>query len=398
MDGNKLTGEVPESLCESELNNMFLNNTEAARGCDGISCPVNSASREGVAPCTPCPEDGGFNRYMGQHAGCRGSMSEEEILDLFFEQTHGEEWLDSAYLWEKGSPACERKGIECNDRGQVAKIILPSLGVRGAITPELGYLSSLHALVLPGNELTGFLPSDLRFAPLRHLDVRGSRLEGVVPPLLCIKEGVNGNGIGPPGIDFNLLYACENIVCPRGTYSSIGRAAIPESEGEDGIQCMPCYDDQARFYMGRDKCTDIRVAGFQVRREDVRRVLIKAIPIIIALVILATLSWRQRRKTMATAANRRGSDDNEARRSGGNAEARRNSRNENNEGRVSWRQNSGLQRWVSTSRIEDEEEDEDSDDDWTAGYSEAGGDETRHIHVSDSIEMPRRNPRVPDMI
>jgi len=376
VDGNKLTGVVPEPLCNSELNNMFLNNTQAARGCDGICCPANSASREGVAPCTPCPDDGGFHRYMGQHGmQCRGRPSEVETLDLLFEKTHGDEWLDSTYFWKKGSPACQRKGVQCDARGQVTKIILPQMGLRGPLISELGFLSKLRVLQLPNNQLTGFVPSDLRFAPLRRLDLRGSRMQGVVPPLLCIKEGVNGNGIGPPGIDFNLLYACDNIVCPRGTYSSIGRASLPENEGEDGIQCLPCYDNQATFYIGRDHCTDISIAGLQIRRDDIRGGLVKSIPIILALVILVTFSWmwiRRRRSSVNTTP-------------GGN-------NNDNNwVGRNNDPQRSPPSHRWSSSPVD---EDEHSDDDWTAGYSDA--EDARS--ANETIELRKLKSGLPDVI
>ena len=35
VDGNKLTGVVPEPLCNAELNDIFLNDTQAAQRCDG---------------------------------------------------------------------------------------------------------------------------------------------------------------------------------------------------------------------------------------------------------------------------------------------------------------------------------------------------------------------------
>ena len=351
VDGNKLTGTVPKNLCSSELNNIFLNNTQASRGCDGICCPVNSASREGVAPCTPCPEDEGYHRYMGQHDNsCQKGLSEVEILDLFFQQTHGDEWIDSAFFWEKRATACQRKGVECNAEGQVTKIILPSLGLRGPLPAEIGLLSDLRVLDLSHNQLTGFLPSDLRFAPLEHLDIRGSRMQGVVPPLLCIKEGVNRNGVGPPGISFDLLYACENIVCPRGTYSGIGRASLPENEGEDGIQCQPCYDGQAQFYLGRDHCTDISIAGYQIRRDDIRRGLMKSLPVVFAAILLATFFRMQRRRKSNVNATSTENDNNGV--------------NVNNDvSRITF----PSQQWASSPV----DEDESSDDDWTAAYSEA---------------------------
>jgi len=358
VDGNKLTGEVPEPLCQDFLNNNFLNDTQAARGCDGISCPANSASREGVAPCTKCPDDNGFHRYMGQHdSECREPMTEVEILDSFFDQTHGDKWLDSSYTWEKGSPACERKGVQCNDEGQVSKIILPSLGLRGPLIPELGYLSELAVLDLQDNHLTGFLPSDLRFASLEKIDIRGTRMRGVVPILLCIEKGLNGNGIGPPGIDFNDLYACENIVCPRGTYSSIGRAALPKEEGEEGIHCLPCYDNEATFYLGRDQCTDISLIGMQFRRDSMTSVFVKSIPISIILISLGVFSWMYRAKKLASVDSapdgHRRRDDLEG---------------ENEEPSLCQRSLSlPLQRWMS-SRVEEEEE---GGDDWSAGYSDS---------------------------
>ncbi|KAL3769670.1 hypothetical protein ACHAWO_009496 [Cyclotella atomus] len=276
VDGNKLTGSVPEVLCTEELNNAFLSSDEAARGCDGVSCPVNSRSVEGVAPCAACPDDGGYNRYMGRHeTDCISPLSEVEVLDLFFERLHGEEWLDPSYYWEKGSEVCQRQGIGCNQDGDVVNITLPSLGLRGSLPTELGALNSLQVFNVSHNGLTGFLPSDFRFAPITTFDISGNSISGHVPILMCIKEGINNNGIGPPDIDFDLLYSCDNIVCSRGSYSSIGRASI-----EENITCLPCYDDPAMNYLGRSQCTDIHILGYQIRRDDATDAAKKTAPFI----------------------------------------------------------------------------------------------------------------------
>jgi len=392
VDGNKFTGVVPDELCTAELNSVFLDDILASRGCDGICCPANSASREGVAPCTPCPNDGGFHRYMGQHATeCYGSMNEEEILDLFFEQTHGDEWLDSSYLWEKGSPACRRKGVECDvaGAGQVTKITLPSLGLRGPLVTELGFLSKLRVLDLPNNQLTGFLPSDLRFLPLEHLDIRGSRVQGVVPPLLCIKEGVNGDGIGPPGVDFNLLYACENIICPRGTYSSIGRASLPENEGEEGIQCLPCYDDQATLYMGRNDCTDISIAGVHIRTADVRRGMTKSIPVVLALAFLAVLSRMKLsgRKSLARTSPRNENIDVDDH---GHADDGHEDEDPSPLRLSSLSLQPLTQLWTFAIK---EKAQVQSDDDWTAGYSES-----HSVRPGKKlVELPEVKSQLPDV-
>ncbi|KAL3815574.1 hypothetical protein ACHAXA_000306 [Cyclostephanos tholiformis] len=381
VDGNKLTGPIPKALCDSGFNLPFLIDTQTEHECDAISCPVNSASREGVAPCTPCPDDGGFNRYIGQHNDeCRGAMSEIQILDLFYESLHGDEWLDSSYHWKKASPACQRRGVECNEQGQVTEIVLPSLGLRGHLRPEIGFLSKLQVLDLRNNQLKGFLPSDLRFAPLKLLDLRGSRLQGVVPPLLCIQEGINGNGVGPPGTDINLLYACENIICPKRTYSSIGRASLPENEGEDGIQCLPCYDDHAALYMGRDQCSDIFLLKMQIRRVDAQKRLLESFSIILALIVVCLCAMRCRRKILRNAI---WADDT------GDLVLEENDDNDHDELHSSL----PVQRWLSQPVHEAEY----TVDDWTVAYSDR--EDSRPMNRSMELSMIRSTrSRFPDII
>ena len=145
-------------------------------------CPANSLSQEGVAPCTQCPNDGGFHRYIGQRGDeCRKGLDEVGILDALFYQTHGEEWKltdKEKNGWTKGSPACQRKGVVCNESGLVTQINLSSMGLKGPLPTELGHLSNLLSLNLAHNKLTGFLPSDLRFLPLTDLDIRDNRMDG----------------------------------------------------------------------------------------------------------------------------------------------------------------------------------------------------------------------------
>jgi hypothetical protein len=317
---------------------------------------------------------------MGQHGECRGVLSEIQILDLFYEQLHGDEWLDSSYRWEKASPACQRRGVKCNEQGQVTEIVLPSLGLRGHLRPEIGFLSKLQVLDLRSNgQLKGFLPSDLRFAPLKLLDLRGSRLQGVVPPLLCIQEGVNGNGVGPPGTDVNLIYACENIICPRRTFSSIGRASLPEKEGEDGIQCIPCYDDHAALYMGRDQCSDLFFLRMQIRRADAKKRLLESLSVILALTVVCMCVMRCWRKFSRNAIS---ADD------AGDLIL-----DEDNDSGGELHNTLPVQRWLSSPADEDEY----SDDDWTASNS----DTEDRCPMNRSLELSgsrSKRARLPDVI
>jgi hypothetical protein len=94
------------------------------------------------------------------------------------------------------------------------------------------------------NAIGGFLPADLRFAPLELLDVADNKLTGYVPIGLCQKSGVNGNGEDG-------LYTCDIISCRAGCHASNGRA----DPGTSGELCRLCTAD-ASPYLGITGCTD----------------------------------------------------------------------------------------------------------------------------------------------
>lgn len=375
VDGNKLTGTIPPNVCSKGLNEVFVNDDAEHDKCDNVVCPANSISLEGVAPCIRCEEDGSvFRKYLGQRdSECRPKLSEVEILDLFFDHTHGEEWLDQTYFWDAGSPACQRPGIECSDSGKVTSIRLPSLGLRGPLIPELGFLGELHSLDLSGNYLTGFVPSEFRFVEkLIDFNIKGNEFQGVIPVLLCITEGINSNGVGPKGTEFDLLYSCNNIACARGSYSEdIGRAVVPTEEDVDGTQCLPCYDDLAKFYLGRDSCTDISIGGLQFRQDDIRHGVVYTIFALFTLAFLFHLVIMARRRKKKYVLSETDED--------------RSSQQEQNA--------SPLQRQDSPLSVEDDEFEDYSDDDWTAADSETGT-LAKRVGQETTIELTDRLPNV----
>jgi len=141
---------------------------------------------------------------------------------------------------------CDFSGVTCDSNSNVIRIELKGRGLKGTVPEEIGFLSFLEVLDLSDNHLSGFLPSDLRWAPLRHLDVSGNRMKAIVPPMLCLKGGVNGNGD-------NGDYNCERIACPAGTFSPTGR------ESNSGEFCMPCMDNNAKV-LGMKACEALAIA------------------------------------------------------------------------------------------------------------------------------------------
>ena len=229
LDGNKLTGDIPLSLCHEKLNVDFfqqINKTTPADYCDSIACPSNTVSKDGLYPCNICEMQEVVNPYLGRARDCI-QMNESFIVGNFLAK--GEVWQTNA---------CAYDGVTCNSQGQVLKIIVPGRFLTGTIPDELGLLVHLQELNLSDNSLTGFLPSGLRFAPLDILDVSRNQLRGIVPPLLCNMNKVNGNGD-------NGIFECTNIVCPVGTFNEAGRGV-----------CKICNDEKSLF-LGSNTCGSI---------------------------------------------------------------------------------------------------------------------------------------------
>merc|ERR1719410_1475635 len=144
---------------------------------------------------------------------------------------------------------CEYFGVTCNMEDKVVNITLVNIGLSGKIPPGIGFLRHLQILNLAENELTGNLPSDLRFAPLEELNVSGNQLTGQIPPMLCLTGDINGNGE-------HGVFQCDVIACPEGSYSFSGIAEL-----QPGINsfrsCRPC---PSNIYLANTKCSEI--SGF----------------------------------------------------------------------------------------------------------------------------------------
>lgn len=238
VDGNKLTGTVPVDLCRENLNADFFEyviGEEHRDYCNSISCPADTYSLRGIYPCFACSPDNNtsivsyFSPYLGKTTSCF-DMNQRDILLKLFQDTGGPESWSKEENWDvENSFLCSFIGITCDVNNHVVAIDLPNMGLKGTIPQEIGFLKYLTRLDLSNNQLTGFLPSDLRFAPLNYLDISGNFIKGIVPPMLCLKAGINGNGNEG---DYN----CANIACPTGTFSNTGRRTSEATEKE----CITC--------------------------------------------------------------------------------------------------------------------------------------------------------------
>ena len=231
---NKLTGDLPIDLCSADINPEFFEAVVDGvdrNYCDAIACPMDHVANDGIYPCVRCHMPH-FNPYIGQEKTCQVSLTEREILKRFYESTsENGGWYGVGNNWEDDKTfLCDFKGVSCDDNFHVTDLRLSGQGLAGVIPHEIGFLKYLEVLDLSDNDdLEGYLPSDLRWAPLKSLDISGSRVKGIIPPKLCEKNGINGNGSGG---DYN----CDHLACPAGTYNSKGRKIV----GSDKT-CKQCH-------------------------------------------------------------------------------------------------------------------------------------------------------------
>ena len=250
---NKLTGEVPSGICSEDVNTSFFqgippNTADGRDYCHAIACPVDMVALDGTDPCISC-NNLHYNPYIGQTRSCNTVVNQREILKHFYESANknGGKWK-GVNNWEDDETfLCDFTGVKCDKDFHVTEINLKGRGLEGSISEYVGFLQHLEKFDVSDNELEGFLPSDLRWAPLEVLDISGNSIRGVVPPKLCDKAGVNENGNKGS-------YDCNKIACPAGTYSPSGRE-------RPALQtCLPCHHNNPAV-LGSKTCRKVGVAS-----------------------------------------------------------------------------------------------------------------------------------------
>lgn len=247
-----MTGVVPLELCNRQLNDKYFSEIPGAakrNGCESLSCPPNYKSEEGVYPCEQCPAHK-YTPYLGWNGQCI-NVQERHIVEALYQDTRGAEWKNAERWGNPNVPYCMYEGIDCNEAGHIVNITLIDMNLHGQIPAKLGRLAHLRILNLRGNQLTGAVPSDLRFSPLEQLDLSDNQFVGPLPPLLCQTEGINGNGE-------NGVMSCDVITCASGTWFADGRSAAP------GRHCLPCGDVQ---YLGQSSCNKVGVASVEKAQD-----------------------------------------------------------------------------------------------------------------------------------
>lgn len=255
LHDNKLTGEVPGTICSENVNAFFYEGAPATPGrnyCDAIACPADEVALDGTDPCVSC-NNAFYNPYIGQTRSCNTIVNQREILKKFYESTtdteNGKSKWNGKNNWEDDDTfICDFTGVECDMDNHVIAIDLRGRGLKGVIPDSIGFLKYLQRLDLSDNDLEGYLPSDLQWTQLEEIDISGNKILGTIPPKLCDKSGLNGNGLLG-------VYSCDHIACPVGTFSSIGR-----DDGKPMHKCLPCHHNNPMI-LGNTSCRRVGMAS-----------------------------------------------------------------------------------------------------------------------------------------
>ncbi|CAH9122581.1 unnamed protein product [Cuscuta epithymum] len=81
---------------------------------------------------------------------------------------------------------CTWSKITCDATNNVIMVSLPNMGFSGTLSPSIGVLKKLNALLLKGNGITGSIPEEIgNLSSLTTLDLQNNKLSGAIPTSLA---------------------------------------------------------------------------------------------------------------------------------------------------------------------------------------------------------------------
>eukprot|EP00039_Didymoeca_costata_P018656 m.334430 g.334430 ORF g.334430 m.334430 type:complete len:302 (+) comp17350_c1_seq1:134-1039(+) len=150
-------------------------------------CNNETVPRCGQAPLPPSPPPPPPPLPPG--VPCTGSSSKLETTDCnswqdLYHATRGNSWLHTTVFTDPCSLSYgEYSGVQCSG-GNIVGIVLPANNLTGYLPTSLGNFTALQRLQVPYNWISGDIPSTLvTLAKMTTFDVTCNTMSGVVPHL-----------------------------------------------------------------------------------------------------------------------------------------------------------------------------------------------------------------------
>jgi Leucine-rich repeat (LRR) protein len=182
FSNNLIEGQVPEELSRFDRMNLYLegnfislvadrlcrqekwmNGNVGAYGCDAILCPAGTMGGRRMytdGGCQVCPAGSKIQQgthgqvFLGQQTcGDREEdLTERDILALVYQQCGGVGW-HATENWMTEVTICEWYGIDCDENGSVASVVLGSNQLVGSFPTDVFMLPNLAQLKLHSNTI-----------------------------------------------------------------------------------------------------------------------------------------------------------------------------------------------------------------------------------------------------
>ncbi len=187
---NQLSGETPAELGDlSNLKELYLGRNgligELPQSLTGLTKLESLSFDKNAGLCAPIYA--AFQAWLQGIASVSGRSCAEDspedraVLVALYNATDGANWTNNT-KWLSDELMREWHGVTMDGEGRVSSLTLPGNQLSGEIPSELGNLSNLASLDLGGNQLSGEIPSELGgLSSLEVLDLSRNQLSGEIP-------------------------------------------------------------------------------------------------------------------------------------------------------------------------------------------------------------------------
>ena len=189
VDANQLTGALPPQLGNlANLEDLDINHNFDLTGplpYELVQTPLQRFSWRGTGLCAS--RDSVFQAWLrsirNHNPGGNCTLPPREVFAAFYEATGGSGWASDTN-WLTDAPVSSWFGVTVED-SMVTALELPGNGLSGILPSAMANFWDLKRLDLSGNALTGPVQPELaRLGTLERLDLADNQLDGPLPGVL----------------------------------------------------------------------------------------------------------------------------------------------------------------------------------------------------------------------